>query len=189
MAEEGTKRRSGKSRTGSTKPSKIAADLRHFEALRLRLAKFTLQEIADTLGYETPQGAKAAIGAAMQKVGVMPTKQAVAAELADLQAMEEAIIKSAQGFPRVIDENGEVLDEGAPPNLDVIKSILEIKKLRAKLQGLEAPVKVASTDPSGEHPAPIVVLPAAEGILPPTIAEQVAKLAASPGEPPSETTN
>jgi AraC-like DNA-binding protein len=136
----------------NAKPAVIAADLKHYEALRLRLAKFTLQEIADSLGYETPSGAKAAIAAAMLKVGILPTQEAVAAELADLHLLEESVMKAA-----------------AMGDFDSIKAVLDIKKMRAALQGLNAPSKVAVTDPSGEHPAPIIILPPVDGSLPPEV--------------------
>lgn len=116
----------------NTQPAQLSADLRQLEALRLRLEeKLSLPKIAERLEYASASAAKAAIAAAMRKVGILPTQEAIAAELADLQAMREALFPTA-----------------AKGNIQDIQVYIKLMERQSALEGLDAPKRLANADGS-----------------------------------------
>lgn len=70
----------------------------------------------------------------------------------------KAILEDANGNPVLDDEGNPVLVNLQDVNvkLSAATAALKIMERRAKLLGLDAPTKVAATDPAGENAAPLV---------------------------------
>lgn len=115
----------------------IKALERQKQALELRMAGVSYATIAEQLGYSDMSGAHRAVGRALKR-----TLQEPADKLRELEA--ERLDKLLLGlWP-------------SRTNLGVVDRILRIMERRAKLLGLDAPTKVAQTDPTGEHEAELV---------------------------------
>lgn len=125
----------------TTSPSKgrsirrqAAARERMRQALEMRKAGVTYQQIADQLGYQHRQGAHKAVRAALKDITSEPAREVRELELARLDAALLAI------WPQV--------KQGS---LGAIDRFVKLQHQRAQLLGLYAPQKIAPTDPSGEN--------------------------------------
>ena len=94
------------------------------KALELRKAGVSYQRIADALGYKSASGAHKAVHTALKKTLQEPADELRTLELARLDDMLKAIA------PHV-----------AAGNLTAIDRALKIQERRARLLGLDAPVK------------------------------------------------
>ena len=103
------------------------------KALELRKAGASYEQIAEMLGYRSKSGAYKAVSLALRDLLREPADSVRKLELSRLDDMLMGI------WPRV--RSGDVL---------AIDRALKLAERRAKLLGLDAPVKVAPTDPSGE---------------------------------------
>lgn len=113
-------------------PRRIVATKKQAQALELRMAGRTFQEIADTIGYQTPQGAIMAVKAALDK-----TIRPAADEWRALTL--ERLTKILQVFwPKMLKGDEKAADR-------VFKAITDHRQLL----GLDAPVKTALTDSDG----------------------------------------
>lgn len=108
-----------------TRMSRAQTLVRRADALKLRLAGDSFREIADALDFRGASGAYAAVEAALTEVVEEPTAQLRAMELARCDAMTKSL------WPQV--EAGDT---------DAIRTCLKVMERRAKLTGLDAPVKV-----------------------------------------------
>jgi hypothetical protein len=107
---------------------------RQAQALELRKAGATYQVIADQLGYKTRDSARKAIFAALDNITRGPAEDVKAMEILRLDSMLMALwTKARQGNEFSIDR------------------VLKIMERRARLVGLDAPTKIAPTDPTGEN--------------------------------------
>ena len=101
-------------------------------------------------------------------------------ELARLDALQEEVLKVLHGFNPLVnrgtivrdfleDEKGNlILDESGEPipvklqdlsvKLNAVNAAVKLMERRARLLGLDAPTKVAATDPTGEKEATFVSL-------------------------------
>lgn len=120
--------------SNETSPQRIHAWERQREALELRKTGMSFQLIADKLGYATAQGAYAAVKVALQKTLREPAEELRTMELERLDALLTATWLAAErGVPQAVDR------------------VLKIMERRAAYLGLDAPKKIAPTDPSGEY--------------------------------------
>jgi hypothetical protein len=94
------------------------------QALELRKAGVGYAAIAERLGYRTPSGAHAAVGVALKKTLQEPADDLRRLEIERLDAAQKAI------WTQVIQGNQGAIDR-----------YLKIAERRAKLLGLDAPVK------------------------------------------------
>jgi len=92
-------------------------------------------QIATELGYSDAAGAQYAVIAAIDKVMREPVEKVVDLELQRLDGMLQAVL------PRAL---------ANPPDLGAVDRVLALMSRRARFLGLDAPVKVASTDPEGK---------------------------------------
>lgn len=144
---------------GKLSPQQIDIDLRHYEAVILRVEGKDFRQIAEELAYDSPAAARAAVIAGIKKLGREPAQIAI-----DLQLQR-------------LDEMLEVLQPAIKRgNVDAVRSAIQIEKRRSTLLGLDAPTKIASTDPSGKHAGPLIILPPVDGTLPPAVEEQLKHL-------------
>ena len=122
----------GDGRGGSRKklsPAMLEAEQRMHQALELRLAGATLSAIAGKLGYASESSAYNAIKAVMAKT--------VAAPSAELREIE------TRRYDKLLFAIWPAAMKG---DLDAIDRVLKIAAQRARLLGLDAPVKLADAD-------------------------------------------
>lgn len=108
----------------NTSEKRLAAAQRKCEALRLRAAGATFQEIADGLGYSSVSGAHKAVVSALRETLQEPSDELRRLESDRLRAMMAAV------WPRV--EGGD---------LHAIDRALRIQERLARLLGLDAPAR------------------------------------------------
>ena len=123
----------GRGGIGKTRPDRLAAALRQIEALKMRAAGHSYEEIRARLGYRTRSGAYASVMAGLHKERVEPADETRVLELERLDRLLNAIWDKATGG-----------------DLEAVDRALKIMERRAKFMGLDAPTKIAPTDPSGE---------------------------------------
>jgi transcriptional regulator len=115
-----------------TQQDSVNALDRQLKALELRKAGVSYDEIANALGFKWRSSAFAAVKRALKEVKREPCQELIVLEAERLDKMQTALWAKAQ--------HG---DYGA------IDRILKIMQRRAELLGLDAPEKVALTDPTG----------------------------------------
>lgn len=113
-------------------PDPIDVAERQRQAVELRRAGASYEQIARQLEYRGKSGAFAAVRAALKK--------AVVEEVDELRTLEQERLDLAQAAIWVQVRNG---------NLGAIDRFLRIQDRRARLLGLDAPMKVAPTTPDG----------------------------------------
>jgi len=116
-----------------TSERRIALVEKRRQALELRKAGASYEQIAESLGYRSKSGAHDAVTGALRDMLREPAEQVRTLELSRLDDMLMSI------WARV--RSGDV---------SAIDRALRLSERRARLLGLDAPVKVAPTDPSGE---------------------------------------
>ena len=99
---------------------------REYEVLEFRRAGMTWHRIAERVGYATPSGAHAAYMRAMKRTLQEPADQVRQAEVDRLDRMQLAL------WPKAM--RGEV---------NAVATILRVMERRAKLLGLDMPVKIS----------------------------------------------
>jgi len=104
------------------------------QALEMRKKGESFPAIAKSLGYATMSGAYNAVMSAIKRTLQEPADEVRQLELARLDALLSAAWKAAMA------------NDG-----DAQYRVLAIMARRAKLLGLDAPTKIAPTDPTGEH--------------------------------------
>lgn len=117
-------------------PSRVSVARRQTEALELRAAGWTLDEIAEKLGYSTATLARRAVLAALKRAGAAPASEYRKVERARL----ERIIKSI--WPKCVGREPGTrgpADPGEPPDLESIDRLVKLMQRRAALDGLDAP--------------------------------------------------
>lgn len=113
---------------------KVEAHTRQLHALELRKAGVTYEGIAKQLGYRSPEAAFQAVKAALKSTLQEPAEGVREMELKRLDDMLLAM------WPQVKSGNQGAIDR-----------CLRIQERRSRLLGLDAPTKIAPTDPTGEH--------------------------------------
>ena len=114
-------------------------------ALELRRQGYLLREIADALDIDSPATACNVIKKALKEVIREPAEAVIALELDRLDRMFVAAYSRAS-------------DQEKPFGRDAVETCLKIMERRAKLLGLDRPIKLANTDPTGTHEAYATVL-------------------------------
>lgn len=114
---------------------RLQARARHEQALKLRLAGYSYRDIARELGYSDHSAAYQAVTKLLTETVREPADEVRSMELDRLDGMWKAIAPSA--------ELGDV---------EAIDRALKIQARRAALQGLDAPKKIAPTNPDGTAP-------------------------------------
>jgi hypothetical protein len=117
-----------------TSERRLRAIERQRQALELRKGGASFPEIAKALGYSGPAGAYQAVMSALRRTLKEPAEEVRTLEVARLDAMLLAL------WTQVKQGNQGAIDKA-----------LKVEERRAKLLGLDAPAKVAPTDPSGEE--------------------------------------
>lgn len=112
----------------------ITATERQRQALELRKAGVSYAVIAEKLGYRSGSGAHAAVGVALKKTLQEPANDLRTLELERLDILQLAIWQQVR--------------QG---HLGAIDRYLKIAERRSKLLGLDAPTKVAPTNPEGDE--------------------------------------
>lgn len=117
------------SKTGGTNSAKnVTIAMRHNQAIELRIAGATFQQIADTLGYGSPSAASKAISSGLTRMLQEPAEKLREIERERLDRAQAAIWKRVLGG-----------DEKA------IDAFIRISKRRGDLLGLDAPKKTEVT--------------------------------------------
>ncbi len=128
----------GKGAAAKTSPRAIEGAKKSGEAVRLRLAGTSYSEIATRLGYANAGGAYKATLRGIEALG--PPEDA--ASLRDIQRQRlEALLSGAWDTAR----------SGDTKSIDVV---LRILARQARLDGLDAPAKIAQTDSKGNDLSP-----------------------------------
>ena len=134
----------GHARTGGRNTAaKIAVKDRQAKALELRRSGMSYPAIAAELGYRHPTGALHAVEAALRRAIQEPAAEVRQLEVDRLDRLMLAWWK---------------LGTADPPDKDAAEMVMKYMARRAKLLGLDAPVKVAPTKADGtDLPAPKVL--------------------------------
>lgn len=103
------------------------------ECLELRKKGYTFQQIADAMGFSTPQQAHKTVKKALKEIIREPAVEVLKLELQRLDAMFVPAFKKAIAYG----------------SKDSINSCLNIMKRRSAFLGLDKPAKVAPTNPDG----------------------------------------
>lgn len=118
------------------------------EALRLKALGYSLEEIADALGLSgDPSRAAAAIRRALGSVMRFATDEHRALELESYDELEVLLWRQLRASHHLVDRGTIVIGiDGLPVTddrfvLETVDRILKIKERRAKLLGLDAPVR------------------------------------------------
>lgn len=122
----------GKSGRDCTTPLCMEHFQREMQALDMRIAGKSYQEIGEALGYAHDNSARRLVLKAMKIIRADKVKHVRLFELARLDKLSDAIWSRAM--------------EG---HLGAIQTVLKVMQQRAKLLGLDAPLKVAKTDTKG----------------------------------------
>ena len=120
----------------TTKEATLSAD-RALQAYEMRKQGHTYQQIGDALGI-TAQGAFMIVNRRLKHIN---------AELAeDVEEMRRLEVERLDRMLVCLDE--KILDG----DVQAVDKALKVGERRARLLGLDAPQKVAPTDPSGDNP-------------------------------------
>ena len=127
----------------------IAAE-RRARALQLRKEGANFDQIAEELG--------------MSRSAAHKTVQRAIAELATLAETEVAEIRALESA-RLDELQHAVWPQAVAGDLPALDRVIRIMERRARLLGLDAPAKIASTNPEGtEDRAAVIVVPAELGL-------------------------
>lgn len=116
-----------------TSPRRLSAVERQADALELRKAGVTLAAIAERLGYRGPSSADSAIRAALKKTLQPPADEVRELEIERLDALLLAL------WPQARQGNQGAIDR-----------VIKIMERRARLLGLDAPVRTDVTSAGNE---------------------------------------
>lgn len=116
-------------------PRRITARQREEQAIALRLAGATQQAIADKIGYRSAEGARKALARAMARIG--PPEDVERARQLETARLDRALMAI---WPQVTKGDYAAIDR-----------LVKLSKRRSEIMGLDAPVKIAPTDPTGIH--------------------------------------
>lgn len=117
-----------------TSESRLQAAENQRQALTLRTEGRSFEYIAAKLGYKGPSGAYQAVMRGLKRTLQEPADELRQLETERLDVMQAALWPSVQsGDPQAVDK------------------ALKVMERRAKLLGLDAPTKIAPTDPSGAN--------------------------------------
>ena len=119
----------------TTRPDAVRASVRRWEVLRLRLEGLSFRKIADRVGVDTAQ-AWHDLQTVLSELKEAAREDAEAVLAVELMRLDEL---TERCWPLV--ESGD---------MKAVDRLLRIMERRAKLLGLDAPTKIAPTDPSGE---------------------------------------
>lgn len=126
-----------KKHSPALRPPNVAAAGRQADALALRVKGLTFRQIGDALGCDGSTAFRA-------------VRDALAATLAECAELAEHLRELEN---QRLDEMQAALWEKALAGVfPAADRVLRIMERRAKLNGLDAPQKIAPTDPSGENP-------------------------------------
>lgn len=119
-------------------------------AARLRMRGLTFAQIADELGYVDHTGARRAVHRALKAIVAEPAEDLRQMELVRLDAMWQACLAVLEARHFTISNGrliriGEHPIEDDAPVLAAVDRMLKIQDRRAKLLGLDAPVKTNVT--------------------------------------------
>ena len=121
----------------------IRAREREKRALELRKAGLSYAQIAEKLGYADPSGAHKAVMRALDKL--VPKEDVEKVRRLELARLDAIAIKLWK----------QIVEEG---DIQAVNAYLRVMERRARYLGLDAPQKVAPTDPSGKKPLRLVDL-------------------------------
>lgn len=135
--------------SSKTSPETAAAKVRAAQAMELRLAGKTFDEIAQIVGYAGKQGAYDAVKRSLDAIIREPAEELRKADLERLDRLWTTPYQQAQ-----------------TGDMHAVATCLKLMERRAKLLGLDAPQKVAETDPEGKAVGPRLIeliAPSAKG--------------------------
>lgn len=122
-----------------TSERRLAAADRQRLALQLRKGGLDYRRIADQLGYDGPSGAFKAVTSALQKTLKEPAEDVRTLELARLDDLLTGL------WPEVLPRRDPATGDTIPANLAAIDRVVRVMERRAKLLGLDAPLRIDVT--------------------------------------------
>ncbi len=117
------------------RPDLAAAAIKQAKGLEMRASGATYDQIAKVCGWNSANAAFMGVNAALKKMLKEPAEHVRSLELKRLDGMLYPFLKQAK--------------EG---NQGAVDRVLRIMARRAALLGLDAPVKIAPTNPEGDKP-------------------------------------
>lgn len=130
-------------KTGATDQQTIELSKRKLKAVEMRENGFSLQEIADSLGWNSEQAAHKAIKSVLDK--------------AQIEAAAHYKILQVRRLEKTLTVVKEKAEKG---NLRAAQMLVRLSKRLSEIVGSDAPVKVAQTDVKGnDKPQVLIYLP------------------------------
>ncbi len=123
--------------TPRLRPDAVAAATRQADALALRVKGMTFRQIGDALGCDG-------------STAYRHVRDALAATLAECAELAEHLRELEN--QRLDELQASLWDKALAGVLPAADRVLRIMERRARLNGLDAPQKIAPTDPTGENP-------------------------------------
>lgn len=122
-------------------PDAISLAEKRLQALNMRAAGASYDDIAKALGYADRSGSYNAVKAALEGAIKEPAEEAIILETSRLDRLLRALWPQAIGVQTITDAHGNVTTRQVPPDLFAVDRVLMIMQRRARLLGLDAPTK------------------------------------------------
>ena len=113
-------------------PEDVHLTEREIQAVELRKAGYTYQEVADALGWEHKSSAMRAVRRALARWGTESVHELRILELSRLDTITKKL------WPRIVGRPPRGDDPGQPPDVDAMMAYLKVSARRARLVGLDA---------------------------------------------------
>ena len=147
IAVSGTRELQHRERRGRFAKTAESAE-RDREACRLRTRGMTYQQISDRLGYGSEGNARRAVQACLAAIQADGAEELRAIQLQQLDYLTEQALNVLESAHHVVTQAGRIVTDadGRPlvdhgPVLAAIDRLLKIQERRAKLMGLDAPIR------------------------------------------------
>ncbi|HYE70370.1 MAG TPA: hypothetical protein VD932_02480 [Aquabacterium sp.] len=127
--------KAGRKHMGESKASvrRIEAKEKQFKALELRRGGADYRQIANALGYAHPSGAHKAVMSAMHEVIREPAEEVRKIEL---DRLDKLLLS--------------VWNRATSGDMEAFDRVMKVMAMRARLEGINAPEKIAPTTPDGQ---------------------------------------
>ena len=116
----------------TARPEDTELTEREIQAVELRKAGYTYQEIANALGWEHKSSALRAVRRALARWGTESVHELRILELSRLDTITQKL------WPKIVGRPARGDDPGQPPDIDAMMAYLKVSARRARLVGLDS---------------------------------------------------
>lgn len=123
----------------TARPEDVQLTEREIQAVELRKAGYTYQEVADALGWEHKSSAMRAVRRALARWGTESVHELRLLELSRLDTITQKL------WPRIVGRPPRGDDPGQPPDVEAMMAYLRVSARRSRLVGLDVSDEVDLT--------------------------------------------